>query len=140
MHAIRALAAIALFAVAACSSPDEQKAPAAALAEVAQVDAIASGARLTSPATVAGIAPKNWYFENQFPISLIGADGAILAETPAIPERNWTDPSNEPIRFTAQLNFSVTRDTPATLVLQEDMPGEDNPPREVRIPVVLAAQ
>ncbi|MGD9815572.1 MAG: hypothetical protein AB7Q23_16960 [Hyphomonadaceae bacterium] len=138
MNVLRAV--MLALAVAACAPPEAQKASAADVGEIALLDSIESGARLTSPATITGIAPKNWYFENQFPISLIGADGAILAEGPAIPETSWTDPGGEPIRFSITLDFTVSQDTPATLVLQEDMPGEDTPPREVRIPVVLSAR
>ena len=42
-----------------------------------------------------------------------------------------------PVRFRGELNFRVTQDTPATLVLQEDMPGEGATPREFTLPVVL---
>lgn len=144
---------VALFAgLAACAPPPaEEKAaspevPAqsqssAMRAQVggATVDGVAEGARLTSPRTIEGIAPKDWYFEAQFPVMLVGADGRVIAEAPAMAQSDWTAPGTEPIRFRSELTFSVTQDTPATLVLQEDMPGEDNPARETRIPVVLDA-
>lgn len=146
---MRALIFVGLAAgLAACSPPPAEKAetpPPAAEAPAAQaggatVDGVAEGARLTSPATLEGVAPKNWYFEASFPAMLIGADGRVIAEAPAQAQSDWTAPNNDPIRFRIALTFAVAQDTPATLVLQEDQPGEDNPPaRETRIPVVLAA-
>lgn len=145
---MRRFICVVLFAgLAACSPPQAEKteAPPAAEAPPAQtgaatVDGVAEGARLTSPATLEGVAPKDWYFEAQFPAMLVGADGRVIAEAPAMAESDWTAPNNDPIRFRIAFTFAVTQDTPATLVLQEDQPGEDNPPaRETRIPVVLAA-
>jgi hypothetical protein len=108
---------------------------------IAVVYAIAEGARLTSPVQVMGSAPANWYFENQFPVKLVNAAGEEIAAAPAHPEVNWTDP--DPVKkFEATLTFNVTAETPATLVLEQDMPGqdaagEDLPPLTTRIPVVL---
>lgn len=145
---MRALMFLVLAAgLAACSPPPTEKAeappavaPAVAQTGGASVDGVGEGARLTSPATLEGIAPKNWYFEASFPAMLVGADGRVIAEAPAQAQSDWTAPNNDPIRFRIQLTFSVSQDTPATLVLQEDQPGENNPPaRETRIPVVLAA-
>ncbi|GAM98642.1 hypothetical protein U91I_02277 [alpha proteobacterium U9-1i] len=124
---------------AACSPPAPSSAPpateVAAALDVASVEAPIADARVTSPLAVTGLAPGNWYFENQFPVRLVGADGAVLAEAPAHPRVSWTDPGDKV--FDATLNFSVTADTPATLVLQEDMPGEGETPRETRIELVL---
>lgn len=132
-----------VLALAACTPPatDAPSAPSQDLRSggaVAQVDAPLAGARVTSPLTVTGTAPANWYFENQFPVRLVDAQGAEIAFAPATPRVNWTE-NAEPKQFDASLTFSVTADTPATLVLQEDMPGEGEEPREVRVDVVLAA-
>lgn len=131
-------------ALAACSQPAATTgAPAAAPAEAdarstdVQLDAPQAGARVTSPLAVTGTAPAGWYFENQFPVSLVDAQGATIAQAPATPRVNWTE-NADPKQFDASLTFSVTTDTPATLVLQEDMPQEGAPPRELRIPIVLA--
>lgn len=139
---LRKLCALALIAaLAACTPPSapEPEAPAAAesIGDLAIVDSPTAGARVTSPLTITGTAPGNWFFENQFPVRLVDAQGATLAEGPATPRVSWTDPGDK--QFDAALTFSVTQDTPATLVLEEDMPGEGNEPRTVRIDVVLAA-
>lgn len=124
------------WALASCSPPPASETPAAPAevqAELATVSAPVSGATVTSPLQVTGIAPANWFFENQFPVRLLDASGAEIASAPAHPRVNWTDPG--PKEFDAELTFTVTG--PATLVLEEDMPGEGNEPRQVRIPLVL---
>ena len=125
-------------ALAACSPQPAPEAPetapaAEAAIELATVSTPASGARVTSPLQVSGVAPANWYFENQFPVRLINANGEEIASAPAHPRVNWTEPG--PKEFDAELSFTATG--PATLVLEEDMPGEGNEPRQVRVPVVL---
>ncbi len=95
-----------------------------------------AGARVTSPLSVDGAAPGDWYFEAQFPAKLVGADGTVLAEAPAMTRGDVI--TEAPVPFHAELQFNVTQDTPATLVLQEDMPADNANPREVTIPVVLA--
>jgi len=140
---LRKLCALALIAALAACTPPTATAPdgpveTASIGDLAIVDAPALGARVTSPLTITGTAPGNWYFENQFPVRLLDAQGAVIAEGPATPRVSWTDPGDK--QFDATLTFSVTADTPATLVLEEDMPGEGNAPRQVRIALVLAAQ
>lgn len=104
--------------------------------QLATVGAPQAGARVTSPLHISGIAPANWYFENQFPVRLLDARGAVIAEAPAHPDVNWTA-NAEPKAFALDLPFRVSVETAAMLVLQEDMPREGETPREVRIPVVL---
>lgn len=140
---VRKFFALALIAALAACTPPSAPAPDAAnetasVGEFAVVDTPVAGARVTSPLTVTGTAPGNWYFENQFPVRLVDAQGAVLAESPAIPRVNWTE-NADPKQFDATILFAVTQDTPATLILEEDMPGEGNEPRTVRIDVVLAA-
>lgn len=128
-------------ALAACSPAPTAEAPpaepaAVADASLASVEAPLANARVTSPLTVTGTAPANWYFENQFPVHLLDAHGAQIAFAPATPRVNWTE-NAEPKQFDATLSFVVRSETPATLVLQEDMPGDGAAPREIRVPVVL---
>jgi hypothetical protein len=127
-------------ALAACSQPapeaETPTAETAVAADVATVGAPLVNARVTSPIAVTGTAPANWYFENQFPVRLIDAQGTEITMAPATPRVNWTE-NAEPKTFDAQLTFSVAAETPATLVLQEDMPREGETPRETRVPVVL---
>ena len=42
-----------------------------------------------------------------------------------------------PVPYRAEFTFSVTQETAATIVLQEDMPADNANPREVSVPVGL---
>jgi hypothetical protein len=124
------LAAVALAACAPQKPPE-------AHAVLATVAAPTVGARVQSPLTVSGVAPGDWYFEAVFPLQLMDADGKVVAEAPARAQTDWTAPGDK--AFTGELSFDVRVETPAVVILQEDMPGEEAgaPPREVRVPVVL---
>jgi hypothetical protein len=136
------IALAALLALAACSppaaeSPPAQPATTAPAAEVAiVVRAPSPGARVTSPLRVEGTAPGDWFFEAVFPAQLRAADGSVIAEAPAQAQRDWM--TEAPVPYVAELRFNVTRETPATLVLKEDMPSGLPGQREISIPVVLA--
>lgn len=141
------IAALAACALSGCSPPApttpnvgspttiQSTAPAMAVTDAATVAAPVANAIVTSPLHVTGIAPANWYFENQFPVRLIDSQGNTIAEAPATPRVNWTE-NAEPKAFDATLSFTATG--PATLVLQEDNSGDRPTPRETRVPVVLA--
>jgi hypothetical protein len=125
----------------ATAQPAEAAAASAVNVDVGAATQPADGSKVMSPLEVAGIAPNDWYFEAVFPLTLVGADGAVLAEAPAQAQTDWTVVG--PVTFRGRLAFNVDKDTPATLVLEEDMPGQDDkgddkPARTVRIPVVLA--
>ena len=139
---MRRTALILALALVACSPPAPpppapEPAPTAAIAEAPAVNVTAplAGARVTSPLIVEGDARGDWYFEAQFPAQLRAANGTVLAEAPALAQSDWM--TEAPVPFRAEIVFSVSQDTPATLVLQEDMPGEGATPREITIPVVL---
>lgn len=135
------LAAACLAALFACSPPQQppvETPPAtteAASAPMVLVTTPVSGARVSSPLVVEGTAPGDWYFEAQFVAQLRGADGAPLAEAPARAQEDWM--TEAPVPFRAEFTFNVRQETPATIVLQEDMPADNAHPREVTIPVVL---
>jgi hypothetical protein len=140
---MRRTALILALTLVACSPPappppaPEPAAPAAIVeAPAVNVSAPLANARVTSPLIVEGDARGDWYFEAQFPLELRAADGTILAEAPARAQSDWM--TEAPVPFRGELTFRVTQDTPATLVLQEDMPGEGATPREITIPVALA--
>jgi len=95
------------------------------------------GAAARSPLVVSGEAPSDWFFEEQFPTLLMDGDGRVLAEAPALAQSPVSENIGGMIRFRAQLVFVVSADTPATLVLQEDMPQEGAPARETRLAVTL---
>jgi hypothetical protein len=92
-------------------------------------------APVTSPISVHGTAPASWFFENQFPVRLESVHGDVIAEAPAHPRTNWTEPG--PKVFDVELSFDVVEETGAILVLEEDMPGEGEEPRRVLLPITL---
>jgi hypothetical protein len=140
---MRFIIATCALALAACSDPQpalQAETPPASTTETANAsgvttDALAPGARVTSPLVVEGAAPGDWYFEAQFAAKVVDADGALIAEGPARAQSDWM--TEAPVRYRAELTFSVAQETQATLVLQEDMPADNAHPREVAIPVVL---
>jgi hypothetical protein len=130
-----------VLALAACSPPAAPVAEQAATPTesapltTASITTPAPNARLTSPLTVSGRAPAGWFFENQLPVQLLDAQGAIIAQAPATPRINWTEPGDKD--YDATLTFTVTRETSATLVVMQDMPGEGEEPEQTRIEVEL---
>ena len=136
---MRFMAALGILALAACSPPAPPAPPPvtteAAPAPAVTVDSLEAGARVNSPFVIEGAAPGDWYFEAQFVAKLVGANGDVIAEAPARAQSDWM--TEAPVRYRAEFAFNVTQDTPATLVLQEDMPADNAAPREVTIPVVL---
>jgi hypothetical protein len=119
----------------ACSPPAAERAPAPAI-ELATVDTPAADARVTSPLAISGSAPASWYLEQQFDVVLIGEDGNVYAQGPARASADTEGASSAP--FTAEIAFTVTADTPATLLLQEQSTGDDDGAQaEVRVPVTL---
>lgn len=108
------------------------------------VSSVNAGARVSSPLVVEGLVKSDWIFEGQFP-ARIEVDGKPVAEAPAMYELPLDGSYPETMKFRAELAFEVTADTPATLVLQEDMPAPVSadsdvagPARTLRIPIVLA--
>jgi hypothetical protein len=132
-------------ALVACSPPPAPEAPLAEQAATpvesaplttATITTPGPNARVTSPLAVSGRAPAGWFFENQLPVQLLDPQGAVIAQAPATPRINWTEPGDKD--YDATLTFTVTRETPATLVVMQDMPGEGEEPKQTRIEVVLA--
>ncbi|MDZ4691575.1 Gmad2 immunoglobulin-like domain-containing protein [Terricaulis sp.] len=135
---LRVSALVAAFALVACSPSAEP--PAAELGETLEgvtivVETPSVGARVTSPLRVAGVAPGDWFFEAVFPAQLRTADGEVIAEAPAEAQRNWM--TEAPVPYVAELEFEVEQETPATLILTEDMPSGLPGQREISVPVVL---
>jgi hypothetical protein len=155
--AILALAVVAGAVLSGCgpqpaSGPAETPAlappsgPLPAQADAAEVDpkmaivsAPVAGAKVTSPLHVEGMAPGPWFFEAVLPVTLV-VNGEIVSEAPGRPQEDWM--TVERVPFTSEITFDVTAETPAELVVAQDMPGFDDngdelPPLEIRIPVVL---
>jgi hypothetical protein len=133
---LRTLLLSAVFVIAACTDAQEAKIQRSANADDIRIETPEPDARITSPLIASGVADNTWYFEAVFPARLMAQDGTMIAEAPAIAASDWMTPG--PVPFNVEMAFTVERETHATLVLEEDMPGENQEPRQVRIPVVLA--
>lgn len=154
---MRCCLAVAVVAVAACSpqaAPVSETPPAAieptlqageipAPAGEIMVTSPGPEARVTSPLVVEGVVQSDWVFEGQFP-TWIEVDGKKIVEGPAMHILPEDGSYPDPTKFRAELAFTVDKDTPATLVLQEDMPQPvtpdsdvAGPARTLRIPVTL---
>jgi len=130
---IRALILAAAFAAAACTPPAQQQ-----TSTDVEITAPESGAAVSSPLRVEGVAPQDWYFEAIFTAELHDASGAVIAEAPAQAQTDWTEPG--PVPFLVEFTYSSATEQNGTIVLIADRTGEPEPPlREVRIPVVLSA-
>lgn len=89
---------------------------------------------ISSPVTVTGEAPGNWYFEASFPIKLYDENNNLIAQTIAQAQGDWMTDSLVPFR--AELNFSQPTSTNGTLVLEKDNPsGLSENAKQLRVPV-----
>lgn len=132
---VRALFVSLVIALAACTDAQEAKIQRSANADDLRIETPEPDARISSPLIASGVANNTWYFEAVFPARLMAQDGTTIAEAPAIAASDWMTPGDVP--FNVEMAFTVEEETHATLVLEEDMPGENREPRQVRIPVVL---
>jgi Immunoglobulin-like domain of bacterial spore germination len=121
-----------------CSEPSSAPATVAQTPANADVSAPAPGTRVTSPLRVTGTAPNSWYFEAVLPATLVGPNGAVIAEAPAQAQSDWT--VEGPVGFVAEFTFSVQKDTPATIILEREVHEDDNAHvDQLRVPVILTA-
>ncbi|HSD12348.1 MAG TPA: Gmad2 immunoglobulin-like domain-containing protein, partial [Patescibacteria group bacterium] len=80
------------------------------------------GEVVTSPLEVRGEARGKWYFEAQFPVKLLDADGRVIASTAAHADGDWM--TDEFVPFTATLTFDKPAAVTGTLVLEKDNPSD----------------
>lgn len=130
-------AAVAALAAACSPAPTVQGPREGSAAEYATVAAPLANARVASPLTVSGAAPEAWFFEDQFDVVLLGDDGVVYAQAPARAAADWD--GQGPKQFAAEFDFTVSAETPATILLQERVIDEEQAePLQVRVPVTLA--
>src|SRR6266545_1564234 len=77
----------------------------ARLAGIIVVESPAAGSLVTSPLTVRGRARGPWYFEAEFPVRLVDANGVVIAAGSARSQTEWTTPDFVP--FAATLEFTA---------------------------------
>ncbi len=82
------------------------------------------GSHITSPLTITGEARGLWFFEGNFPISLVDGKGRKMATGIAEAKGEWM--TQEFVPFTATLRFIVDEKTTptGTLILRKDNPSD----------------
>lgn len=102
-------------------------------------DLISVNAPVVSPSrlTVTGQARGNWYFEASFPLELLDASGAPIAQGPAQASGDWM--TTDFVPFSATLTYPAQpAGSHGTLVLKNDNPsGDPAKERSVSIPIVF---
>ncbi len=91
-----------------------------------------------SPLVITGEARGFWFFEATFPVKLISEKGDLIIQHYAQAQSDWMTENFVP--FEATLNFKISKDQKAFLVLEKDNPsGLPENADEIRIPVFLKA-
>jgi len=91
---------------------------------------------VTSPLTIEGTVPAGWAFEATFPVEIDDLNNETIAHAIAMTQTDWT--AEGPIPFLTKISFTVSKKTPAILVLRNDNPSAlPENEKEMRIPVVL---
>jgi hypothetical protein len=98
---------------------------------------IAPRSVVSSPLHITGIVEGGLFQEGVFPIFLIGEEGCVLAQAPALPLTDWM--TGGEVAFKATLVFSAPPGSRATLVFEQDVEYANAPePLDVRMWVTIA--
>jgi len=89
---------------------------------------------ITSPLMIKGEARGSWYFEADFPVKLVDANGKSLAEAAAQAQGEWMSENFVP--FEVELDFETPQTDTGTLILKKANPsGLPEKANQVKIPV-----
>ena len=89
--------------------------------EMVRVSSIAPFGAVKSPLVLAGEARGNWFFEGSFPVTLVDANGKVLAQAVAQTPGEWM--TTEFIPFSAKLDFKKPTTSTGTIILKRDNPS-----------------
>lgn len=81
----------------------------------------APGVGMRSPVKIKGTMPGSWYFEATAGVTLLDANGVQIGQTYATAEGEWM--TDQPVPFTADLEFTVPATPTGTLILKADNPS-----------------
>ena len=99
-----------------------------------RVDAPSPGETVESPLRVDGQARGGWFFEANFPVTLLQEDGSVVAEHYATAEGEWM--TDQFVPFSSEILFSHPGPGRGWLVIHRANPsGLSEQEEEVRIPV-----
>jgi hypothetical protein len=136
----RAPIAFVLLLASACGSsapPPAQPQPASPpnpKSDLIRVRAPQAGATVASPLQVTGEARGTWYFEADFPITLLDAEDRVLAQSHAQAQGEWM--TQDFVPFAGELRFEAPATSTGTLVIEKANPsGLPEHADELRLPV-----
>jgi hypothetical protein len=92
--------------------------------DLPEVSVPITGAKIVSPLTVKGKVSAGWMFEGQFPIKLTDANKKVIIAGTAKETSPGSWQKNDPVEFSATLNFSTTEKS-GFLILENDNPSGD---------------
>lgn len=99
------------------------------------IESPVSGAEISSPLTVSGVAKGPWFFEASFPLILTDWDGKIIAQSHATAQGEWM--TTDYVRFSGTINFEKpTYGIRGTLVFRKDNPSglpQNDDAREITV-------
>lgn len=99
-----------------------------------RVAAPAADSVVTSPLVVTGEARGKWYFEADFPVTLLDADGTPVVRGFATAQGEWM--TEEFVPFKTELAFTAPASANGTLLIEKaNASGLPEHAAEVRIPV-----
>ena len=102
------------------------------------MDSPLPGSRVASPLRIRGHARGKWFFEGDFPVALVDADGKIIAQGYATAKSGWMTEMFVP--FESVIKFKKPRSgSQGTLILKKDNPT-DRPEFDdaLEIPVIFS--
>lgn len=118
------------------AAPTQEQTDTGALHDKVKVSAPESGATVGQSFAVTGEAPGTWYFEASFPIEVLDATGAVIAQTHADALSDWM--TAEQVAFSATTTIATEYHGAATLVLHKDNPsGLPEHEDSIQIPIVI---
>lgn len=104
--------------------------------EVFQLEKPLVGEVLLSPLEIRGRIRGNWFFEAQFPVRLLDANGNELGRSIVSADGEWM--TTEFVSFHATLVFSESKTAIGTLIFEKDNPsGLPKHSAEIRLPIRL---
>ncbi len=90
--------------------------------DLIRVDAPRPNAVIQSPLQIEGQARGTWFFEADFPIELLDAEGQVIGTAIATAQGEWM--TEEFVPFTATLTFTDPAEGTGTLILIKDNPSD----------------
>ena len=83
-----------------------------------------SGQLITSPLAVKGRISGTWFFEGSMPISLVDANGVIIAQHYVTSDEDWM--TIEPVNFSGSIEFNIDESTSDNgyLIISKDNPSD----------------